>query len=427
MIRFYILTLSLVLVIILRYLHEYGISQRENEASFSEKTLLIYSAPQYIRYSYVFDTGHIRYILPEENQIEMGDLVYVRTEPGTIYSRVPDQMSYKKRLIVRTYQYIIRGRDSGKYSIQKMMWNIGKTREKLINYFVYSLPFIHARVFLGVLLGYSLDSSFTTHEDLIQSGLIHIMTVSGYNLLLFDYIFQFFFSRWRHTTAYFLLFLFSESWFILLLGISPLVMRSYLLVVFRLIARFLGKENVTLWFFFQATMIVLLWQPLLVHDMSFQLSTFALLGIYGIPPLFPRVIRWKYAWFLPFLYGMSIFMESGSIFLWYFHKINAIGILANALLLWMLPPITLMGFVSFLISHISPEIARLINTILWYMLDIFVRGIEVCARIPYTEWSFASHAEIVAMIWFVLFHIILISIIIAKKYRFFPRVFSISI
>lgn len=143
-----------------------------------------------------------------------------------------------------------------------------------------------AALLSGILLGERASFSDEFKEALVASGTIHIVALSGYNILIITSAVlsaaAFVVSRRRAVPVALL----SIVMFVLMTGSSPSVVRAGIMGALLLLAErtsriYAPRNAITL-----TAAVMLLWDPSLITDAGFLLSFSALLGIiYGVPLL----------------------------------------------------------------------------------------------------------------------------------------------
>jgi len=152
-----------------------------------------------------------------------------------------------------------------------------RLRQKISGNIQSFLPAREATLVSGAVLGVdSIDKNF--RDELIKTGTIHVVVVSGQNLMIVAAIFlsMIKFLGRRLGLALALLAVFAYAF---LTGFQPPVVRASLMVAASALAIFLGRQNWPLYSLaLSAFLIVMIW-PSALFEVSFQLTFAATLGI----------------------------------------------------------------------------------------------------------------------------------------------------
>ena len=157
--------------------------------------------------------------------------------------------------------------------------SIYSIRATLANSLERSMPEPEAGLAKGILLGLRSSIPRDLTEDFNSSGISHLVAISGYNVMLI-----------AGFTVAALAGLFGRRWAICcsigvivfyagLVGGSPSVLRATIMAVVVLTASLAGRPRESLNALVFTAALLTLWQPLIVHDVAFQLSFAATLGI----------------------------------------------------------------------------------------------------------------------------------------------------
>jgi competence protein ComEC len=155
------------------------------------------------------------------------------------------------------------------------------------------LPEPQASLAHGIILGIENNIPQSLKDDFSRSGTSHVLAVSGQNLSIITGILIslgiWIFGRRYHIYVWIA---FIMLWFYTILtGLNPPVVRSAIMASLFLIAEMLGRQKSvgTVLTFTAAIMIGI--TPLVLWDVSFQLSFMAMVGLVAIAPVFQDMTR----------------------------------------------------------------------------------------------------------------------------------------
>ncbi len=233
----------------------------------------------------------------------------------------------------------------------------------------------------GLTFGARGDFSEELRETMRRSGTTHIVALSGYNISILIWALERLLRSRFSRRFFFWLTMSLIGAFVLMVGAEASVTRAAIMGALILIAtetgRFYSFRHAVLF----AALGMSLWDPSLVrYDLGFQLSFLSLLGIALFEPILRRVL-WgdeKKGSFLSWRENLSATISAQvavlPVLALNFGVFSLTSILANVLILWAIPFIMALGFVTALLSlvHISLGfiLQPLLHLALSYMLFI---------------------------------------------------------
>lgn len=243
------------------------------------------------------------------------------------------------------------------------------------------VPSPSSELLLGTTLGINeLKSNPRFNDVLLSTGTVHIIVVSGFNLSLILNKFLSVLSRNKNFISYLLLQICAFI-YALLTGLHPPILRALLMASLTLWAQYLGRNTNQLHVLYLSAAFIVIFNPSMLADLSFQLSYLATLGlIIGSPPLEKL---------LAYLLGTNFFSKDTAtslaaqmfvlpVLLIYFNKFNVFSPIVNGLILWSIPYLTIVGFVVILGTFLNDFIGQIlgalfhsISSIIIYLLYIF--------------------------------------------------------
>ncbi|PID52342.1 MAG: hypothetical protein CR972_02620 [Candidatus Moraniibacteriota bacterium] len=194
----------------------------------------------------------------------------------------------------------------------------------------------------GLLFGGSARLSQKIQDDFSQTGMTHIVAVSGYNVSIIIavvmglLIFIGFHRRWAVWGA-----IFSVIFFVVLIGFPSSGIRAAIMGIMVLIAAMFGRVTYAYGAIIFSGAIMLAFNPLLLrYDIGFQLSFLATLGIVAIYPVIERIFIKKDMAFG--LVEVLLLTLSAQIFVvpiiaYHFHTFSIVSLLVNVLVLPIIP------------------------------------------------------------------------------------------
>lgn len=217
-----------------------------------------------------------------------------------------------------------------------------------------------AAIFAMLFGGYAgLDPELV--DEFTTTGIVHILSVSGSHMSLLA----------AATAALCLLLrlprnvtliigisvIFTYS---LLSGMQPQVIRSACMGILVFVGTALQYETISARFLTLTALVMLLNQPLLIFDVSFQLSFTSTAGLIYIAPNLRIWLRELPRWFAyPAAMTVSAQIASLPVVIWYFNQVSLSSILANVFVMPLLEIVIVGGLLGGLISLILPFLGRI--------------------------------------------------------------------
>ncbi|MBI5220752.1 MAG: ComEC/Rec2 family competence protein [Candidatus Liptonbacteria bacterium] len=353
----------------------------------------IQKEPRFTERSQVLDVstqdpvvGNIRVIAPRSQELAYGDTVR-----GTGVLEAPQRAGDPPSVFWSKLELIGSGGGSG---LKRWLLAVKSTSNAS---FRANLPIDSAALLAGITLGVQSDFSTQLKDQMKTSGTTHLVALSGYNIgILVLAIARVFSSRLRRrwvfwlTTAVIIL-------FVIMVGASASVVRAAVMGFLVLLAGEVGRayyaRNAIV--LTAAAMFVL--DPLVLRDIGFQLSFVSFLGIsYLVPHLGPCLGTEHGKGFLGWRANLAETLTAQlgvlPILLSYFGTVSLTGVLANVLILSVVPVTMFFGFLLAALSVLSPFLAMLAawpaKLLLGYQLAVI--GVAADLRLPLSLGSGGS-------------------------------------
>jgi len=311
------------------------------------------------------------------------------------------------------------------------------------------LPQDEATLVVGSVLGVDqINASF--RDKLIKTGTIHVVVVSGQNLMILvgvlasgvSYIGR------RKTRVVTLALVF---FYALLTGFEPPVVRATLMVLFTTIALFFGREIRPIWGLLLAAFVIIFIWPAAISEVSFQLTFAATLGIVtlgqrlsrgnvgpaglypaptssldsnldteskmsrdaadaraGAPRLSPTAIILNLL-----AIPLSAYIFTAPIILYYFGQVSLISPLVNVLVVEAVAPIMTLGFLIAISALIFTPIAQTLAFLAFVPAFYFSQVVRFSASLPVGMLSLGKNS----LVFVIAFYILVFSLIWLFSYK----------
>lgn len=246
----------------------------------------------------------------------------------------------------------------------------------------------------GVLLGVKRALGEELEETFRETGIIHIVVLSGYNVMivvstLMHLLTFFFFPRTRMVIG-----ILAILTFALLVGLSATVVRACIMAVLLLIAETSGRRYAVLRALVLAGVAMLALNPyLLVHDPGFQLSFLATLGLILLSPYIEKRFTK-----IPEIAGMRGFVTATiatqimvlPLLLYHTGLFSVVSVLVNVLVLPMVPVAMLLTFLTGMLGMVSYTLGTLVGFLAYVSLAYIIKVAEIFGAFPLASFSVSS-------------------------------------
>ncbi len=235
---------------------------------------------------------------------------------------------------------------------------------------------------VGEALGEEIETAFR------QAGLIHIVVLSGYNIMLIVTFMMLFLRPLRTGPVKLMLSLLAIAAFALMVGLSATVWRASLMAAILVIATAYHRQYLVLRILLLTAVVMVFINPwLLVYDIGFQLSFMATFGLVLIAPQLERIFSW-----VPELYGLRTFFFATiatqlavlPILIYQIGEVSLISVVANVLVLPFIPVAMLLTFLMALFGLIIPSLTSLIAWPAAMVLIGIIKATVWFAALPYS-------------------------------------------
>lgn len=258
----------------------------------------------------------------------------------------------------------------------KIKQSLFKVKNSLVEKMKIVLPEPQSSLLAGLVVAGKGAMPSETLEEFRRAGIIHIVVLSGYNVtiiaIFIGKVFEMLFLKLPSLTRRFNIngpraaasvSVLAIILFVFMTGAEATVVRASLMVLVVIVAKALGKNYSASRALLAAAFLMVLFNPkILVFDPSFQLSFLAMCGLIWLTPIFEKVLakvkmsellgtRTVLATTLATQFSVLPFL------IYSMGDVSLVSLPANLLVLLFIPAAMLVGFISALLSYISPVIA----------------------------------------------------------------------
>lgn len=256
-------------------------------------------------------------------------------------------------------------------------------------------PDPEASLLAGILLGVQTGLSEELQQAFKDTGTAHIIAISGFNIAIIAGIFfsifrNFFGDRVGAGIAVFGIFLYA-----FLVGGDAAVMRAAFMGSVSLFARQLGRRNDGMNALMGVALLMALINPLVLWDVSFQLSFFATLGLilYSEPfsdftnRIIEKIIKEDTSTIARIINENVVLTFAAQlttipIMAYHFQRISLISFIANPFILPVQPPVMIVSGLAVLVSAVFYPLGQLIAWIALPFSIYSIRVVELFDKVP---------------------------------------------
>jgi len=296
-----------------------------------------------------------------------GDLVFLKNKFQDIKSSLnPHQFNYKNYLAKQgIYQQV--------YATKQELLLLDQTSTSFLGFIAalrlkiqqslqqYDFSEDELAVMNALLLGQRQEISKELSDNYSKAGAIHILAVSGLHVGIILLILSFVLKpleRVNKGKLIKLVLVIIFLWFFAVLaGMSASVTRAVTMFSAIALGQFFNKRNAVEHSLIFSMFIILLWKPLFLFDVGFQLSYTAVFGIIWVQPVLYQL--WKPTFFIVDkgwqLISVSVAAQLGvlPISLFYFHQFPGLFFISNLIIIPFLGVILGLGLVVLVLSYVS--------------------------------------------------------------------------
>ncbi|HEX7042226.1 MAG TPA: ComEC/Rec2 family competence protein [Patescibacteria group bacterium] len=294
-------------------------------------------------------------VLPINSAVNYGDTV-------EISGKIDERLLNDKTSSFLIYFPTLKAKSGGFMPI------FAKIRSQITDFCEKSFSQPYSGLLAGMLLGVknTLPNSITISFRI--TGVSHVIAASGMNVTLIAGFLMSFLGRITRRKWALLFSMFGILAYMCLSGLDPSILRAGIMGLLVFGSQLFGRQYTVVYSLFLTSGALLFWDPLLLLDVGFQLSVGATIGIVFLKPLIPL------KGFLLDDIGTTIAAQIATlpILLGTFGSYGLLSILVNALVLWTIPLITILGGVGVTLGLIFQPLGQFILVIIFPLLWYFV-------------------------------------------------------
>jgi len=360
--------------------------------------------------------ANILVIVGREVEVSYGDIVKVSgvlEKPENFVTSSGKEFNYKRYLANKDIYFIIKNADVEIISndngnkIKSILFKVRNAFIKNINK-VIGMP--ESDLANGLLLGVRGGFDEETKNDFIETGTIHIVALSGYNVSIVAEGVMKAFSLVFSQVLSIIFGIVIVLLFIIMTGASATAIRAGIMATIMLLGRITGRSYIAGRALIIAGLLMIAYDPRILVDMSFQLSFIATGGVLYLTP---KVINWFK--FLPMRFGIremfactiAATISVLPILLYLTGVLSLVSIPANILILLFIPIAMLFIFITGICGFISPIISIPFGFISYLILLYILSVIHFLGSLSFASITIQSFPLVVtiliysALLWWI--------------------------
>lgn len=240
-------------------------------------------------------------------------------------------------------------------------------RSHIIGFYEQNLPRNAAAFLSGVVLGVDSGMEKSYQDSLINLGIVHVVAASGMNVTIIAGVFFALFSRFLERKTAIVVSIVAIAFYTVLAGGQASIVRAAIMGSIAFSAGLFGRQYFGLLALFLTASLMLFVSPLYYKDVGFQLSFFSTLGLLVIPKYFESFALSKlgglklFSFFKEdFLVTLSAQLTTIPILFYHFGSYSVLSLPVNLLVLWVIPPLMILGGVAAFLSFIAPFLGKIL-------------------------------------------------------------------
>lgn len=230
-------------------------------------------------------------------------------------------------------------------NVKSIRYNIIQWRQGIEAVFNRNLPEPEASLLAGIVLGVKKGLPKEFNKALKKTGTMHIVVASGYNVtvimgVVVTYLAGLIRRRWAIALGIGVVGVYA-----IMAGLQPAIVRAAIMGSLAYFGQIIGRRSEGMRLLTLSAMIMLLFEPLLIFDLGFQLSFSATTGLMVLGNRLERVFG--RIWFIgkDISQTMAAQIFVSPIIISVFGYMSPFSIVVNSLILWLVPVIMTLGLI----------------------------------------------------------------------------------
>lgn len=345
-----------------------------------------------------------KYLAKDENNHKFN--IYVKYKDENLF-----EIGYKLK-IIGEFDKPDTARNTGGFDYQKYLYsdNVYGTIncsyveiiDKDVNNLVYSLQNKirnnmlkifdkeTAGILIGMLIGETNDISESTQENFKESGITHLLAVSGANVMMIISISNFLFSKLVGRKYDYIFSVSFIIFFTLIASSSASVVRASIMAITNIILNLLLKKSNPIYNLSFSVLLITIFNPLAIENVGLVLSIFGTLGIIllskDLNTILGKLVQNK------LLKETASVTLSAQIFLlpimaYYFNNVSLVSLISNLITVPISESLSVISLCSFITSLISIKIAKILTFVPKVIVKYVLFMSKTCADLDFLNFT----------------------------------------
>lgn len=276
---------------------------------------------------------------------------------------------------------------------------LGEIHQKIVTLFKRNLPPTSANLLLGIVFGIKEQMDKTFSDQLKNVGVLHVIAASGMNVVMVGGFLSSLFSFFLKRQVALILTIFGIFFYAVLSGLEPSIIRASIMGGLVFMSQILGRQNTASYALFLSAFLMLFISPAIISDIGFQLSFAATAGLLYLRPLLElgkiKNLIEKSIIGEDIATTIAAQVATLPVLLTNFGTYSLWSILVNALVLWTVPPLMILGGLGAVLGLILEPLGRIFIYLALPLLLYFQKIVQIFGQnggmfnIENFPWQFA--------------------------------------
>ena len=262
---------------------------------------------------------------------------------------------------------------------------------------------------IGMLLGEKTYLSPEVKDVFIESGIMHILAISGLHIGIITFALFAFFNflhipkRIKIISIIVILIMYAS-----ITGFRPSVVRASIMFSILIIGKLINRKGNLYTSLFLAALIILLINPLTFYNAGFLLSFVVTFFVIYLSPIFQELFFNIVEWIRkPLSVSMAAWLGIFPLSAYFFYKVSLIAIITNIVIVPLATIAVILGFITFFMGLMSIPLANLMANINYYVLILITSLAKLFSSLPFSYIHIAQPSIISIFLYYSLIFLVI--------------------